>query len=959
MNGDAASRPHKRARKSKKSKASTSGGIVEKVVHKTAPPQRLFAPFRALGFVTNHVPLVLQTWSSKGSAESPRIEILTCLGKAWAMWEGGKMGLLFVGSNTEHHISSLAFEGHHVWAATGDCVIKYVRGKETSRVTNPLGSAISKIITFGSQLLALTEDGRRLLVWDVSTGELSATILFDNGFTATQVLHPATYLNKVLVASAEGGLQLWNIRTQTCIYTFDSPRLQDSASGPCAITTLVQSPAIDVVGIGFSSGEVSVYDIRADERLMRMHMDGGGIRAIGFRSDGHPVLATASASGNLALWDLNEGGRLLHLARGAHDGAITAVEWIPGQPLLITSGEDNSVKQWLFDSPTAPPRLLKYRSGHHSPPHFIRYYGDDGKQLLTAARDRSLRCTSVVRDSRSFELSQGSLTKKATALSVPLAHLKFPPITALSFSSARSKDWEDVLTAHMDETISRTWTVQNKKVGRWSLGVPLKEKSRAAPGVVKAVCVTACGNFGVSSTTTGSIRMWNMQSGIQRKTFDVGPVPLSLKHGTFATKERSVTGLATDALNRVLIASTLDGTLNFFDFHSTKLDHVLILPSPAVQIVLQRDSGLLAVLCDDLCVRIVDIETQRIVREMNGFRGRILDVAFSPDSRWLITTSLDSIIRTFDIPSGRLIDAFKTTSVAASIAFSPTGDFLATAHVDSVGVYLWANKAQYSEVSLQTVVDDDVTDTVMPSIQGLSDDDVIEGLSEMQLGDSRGVYTTPDQLDGELVTLTLLPRSRWQTLLNLETIHLRNKPKEPPKAPEKAPFFLPTLPGTAPDPKFDLSSKGSASHQKSKSRRMVDGVAQVESEFYKKLVEDDVDGEFESFFSYMKSLSPAAIDAAMHSLPTLPSAPQPPLALFLGALTQRLRAHRDFEAVQTFISVFLRIHGEALVGESDEDAEEVRRRMVVLREVQKAESSRVMELIQASLGTLAFVRDTL
>ena len=46
------------------------------------------------------------------------------------------------------------------------------------------------------------------------------------------------------------------------------------------------------------------------------------------------------------------------------------------------------------------------------------------------------------------------------------------------------------------------------------------------------------------------------------------------------------------------------------------------------------------------------------------------------------------------------------------------------------------------------------------------------------------VFSTPPQLDGELVTFTLLPRARWQTLLNLEVIQQRNKPKEPPKQPE-------------------------------------------------------------------------------------------------------------------------------------------------------------------------------
>ena len=66
-----------------------------------------------------------------------------------------------------------------------------------------------------------------------------------------------------------------------------------------------------------------------------------------------------------------------------------------------------------------------------------------------------------------------------------------------------------------------------------------------------------------------------------------------------------------------------------------------------------------------------------------------LSQVFSPDSRWLIASSMDSIIRTFDLPTGCLIDAFRTSSVATSIAFSPTNDFLATAHVDSVGIYLW------------------------------------------------------------------------------------------------------------------------------------------------------------------------------------------------------------------------------------------------------------------------------
>ena len=61
--------------------------------------------------------------------------------------------------------------------------------------------------------------------------------------------------------------------------------------------------------------------------------------------------------------------------------------------------------------------------------------------------------------------------------------------------------------------------------------------------------------------------MHNMQSGILRRTFDIGPRPANATaHPAVAEskkkEDRCVTGLATDALDRVVVASTLDGTLN-------------------------------------------------------------------------------------------------------------------------------------------------------------------------------------------------------------------------------------------------------------------------------------------------------------------------------------------------------------------------------------------------------------
>lgn len=597
---------------------------------------------------------------------------------------------------------------------------------------------------------------------------------------------------------------------------------------------------------------------------------------------------------------------------------------------MMTSGGDNSIKQWLFDSPSAAPRLLKQRSGHHAPPHLVRYYGEDGRALLSAGADRALRYTSVVRDSRGYELSQGSIAKRATHLGIAPSSLKLPVITSIAYSTSRSKDWDDVVTTHEGETRGRTWSVEGKRVGKFTI---------VADAPVQTTAVTACGNFGLVGTTSGQVMLYNMQSGMKRKVFKI---PLA---GVNDSKGKQVTGIATDALNRVVVVSTLKGGLHFFDFQTMKHVYSISVPASITAILLQRDNGLVALTCDDLTVRIVDIETRRVVRELTGFRGRVLDLAFSADSRWVMTTSQDSIIRTFDVPTGQLVDAFRTASIATSLTFSPTSDFLATSHVDSVGVYLWANRNQFSEVPLRTFIEEDLDEVALPTVQGLDEHETLSGLTAPVRWEDIQPYTTPDQLSEELLTLSLMPRSRWQTLLNLETIKQRNKPKEAPKAPEAAPFFLPTLPGV--DQRYDFSRTEKAAEEK-QNRRLDMGSANVETDFVRRLLKEDLDGDYQTFFEYLKALSPSAIDLEFRSLATLPQ-----LTAFLAALSARLRSHRDFEAVQTFLSCFLKIHGDVLVGNV-----ELKEEMLKVAAAQKTETARLMDLTHYALGTLAFLRST-
>jgi U3 small nucleolar RNA-associated protein 21 len=168
---------------------------------------------------------------------------------------------------------------------------------------------------------------------------------------------------------------------------------------------------------------------------------------------------------------------------------------------------------------------------------------------------------------------QGLAKKAAKQGLLQVEELKLPPVMCLDWSTNRSKDWDDVLTGGQEETVARTWSVLNKRIGKHAFSTvppeppkPAKGKAKAStfpPGTVKSVCITACGNFGLVGSSTGSIQMWNVQSGIRRKTFDVGPVP---DEADWRWREkgrgRGISGLVTDSLNKWLVAGTVDGTLN-------------------------------------------------------------------------------------------------------------------------------------------------------------------------------------------------------------------------------------------------------------------------------------------------------------------------------------------------------------------------------------------------------------
>jgi hypothetical protein len=61
---------------------------------------------------------------------------------------------------------------------------------------------------------------------------------------------------------------------------------------------------------------------------------------------GLPLMAAGGSAGIIALWNL-EGRCLHHVLRDAHDASLLSLHFFSGEPLLMSSAGDNSIKQWV------------------------------------------------------------------------------------------------------------------------------------------------------------------------------------------------------------------------------------------------------------------------------------------------------------------------------------------------------------------------------------------------------------------------------------------------------------------------------------------------------------------------------------------------------------------------------------------------------------------------------------
>jgi U3 small nucleolar RNA-associated protein 21 len=319
-----------------------------------------------------------------------------------------------------------------------------------------------------------------------------------------------------------------------------------------------------------------------------------------------------------------------------------------------------------------------------------------------------------------------------------------------------------------------------------------------------------------------------------------------------------------------------------------------------------------------------DTVAMKMVRRFEGHTDRITDLCFSEDGKWLISSSMDGTLRIWDISLARQIDAMHVDVSITSLSMSPNMDVLATTHVDQNGVYLWVNQFLFStSTNIENYASGKhVRNVCLPAVSS------VERSEEEQAhdsGDSNQSNIKPfvimDHQIPNLITLSLLPRSQWQSLTNLDIIKVRNKPIEPPKKPEKAPFFLPSVPSLSGEILFEppASSKetDSSTTENTKHKKM----AELSSQLGLLLQSCGETKNYSAFTDYMKGLSPSSLDMELRLLQIIDDEESEDLeqrpelqsiSSLLDYFIHELSCRNNFEFIQAILKLFLKIHGETI-----------------------------------------------
>lgn len=945
----------------------------------------LFKPIKVLGMIIDDLPL---THSKLGTDNF----FVASVGRSFQVFDD-KFRLTYISPHFSTSIRAITDHQGFVFTAFEKDIVMWKKMKEVGRYTGH--KRTSKVLhVLGHNLISLNDE--EALVFDIQNHSLHGSLELEPGFCPSTICHPPTLLNKVLIGSSNGELQLWNVSTLKKIHSFSCLRTR----GGVCITSMEPSPVLDVIAVGYADGVISMIDIKKDKVLFTFKQT-SSVSCLCFRSlrndeSDESSLISGGENGEIVIWNLAE-RKLQGVIEGAHNSGVTALHQLPGEPCFASSGKDNGVAMWLFEKEKVIPRELRNRRGLPGIVNLISPYGESSVESITASNfsfqdvdgsQKMAGCVgkvSFIQSAQNLKYSMKALEKNISGFNFNFRQL--PTVTSISHSYARHYDWAAVVTTHEKMHHAFVWSAHQK-----ALQPAILQKKRDTVAVACSADVSICGNFAIVGYSDGTVQTYFLQNQHLKKALTR---PIQGDKTPSRAHSGPVSAVSMAIPSMWLTASKSDRFICVWDSRTGALKSTIPVASPVERFVV--GGALVGCALTDGSVSILDVHAGATVRDFApGSKKCPHDgspansILFSPDLRWFAASFESSkTLEVYDLLTGLRVDWIKFESPLRAMCFDASTTFLYTSHDHTkAGISVWCNQHLF-EVGggipngVQNDLLQEPIDVAQPGASGLSmmdedapelkqeDDDEKANQNEIERSTANRFNETPLPLKEGMLTLSGRTAGQLQALVLLEEIKERNKLKSSTAKSKNAPFFLPTRTNLGSEGGklvFDVDmddyknqkendaindstnvmkngkrKKSSADEEDRTHKNETSNIKAIETTAFQRHLST---GEWADAWNHIRNMSPSLLHLTIQQLGSKAGAVTAAAAakelaralkMFAFAVSTRL----DADLVQAILSVFLQLHEDELLGGTNIEQQIVVDALVMLNKELQPVSSEI------------------
>ena len=529
-----------------------------------------------------------------------------------------------------------------VGSSIGVWVYNALTGEEIDFLAEHTSEVRSVAFNPDGSTLASGSQGGTIHLWDATTGQHQHALTGHRSAINSVAFNPD---GSTLASGSQGGTtRLWDATTGQHLKGLAT---QDNFGDQESVNSIALSPDGSTLAsavTSFLSGKVHLWDATTGQHMKEIETgfkDAGGILSIAFSPDGSTLAGvgqtlSGAPFGSLYLWDVDIGSRL-ELEPPYNFYSVYSVAFSPDGSTLASGTWDGDIDLWDADTGQHQQRLI----GHAWPVRKVAF-SPEGKRFASGGGE---------------ELFLWDTT--GLPLNTVAGHERLGRSVAFSADGTLAiGGWEGTFVL---------WDMDT--------GQHLKTATGYTTLEVHSVAFNPDGST-LAITIGPDVRLWDGVKGENKKDLiedrsdgqDSG-IGIGIGGIGFGDTSGGLTGIRVG-----------DITLGFgFGGDDDFPPHIL-------SVAFSRDGSMLAAGDDESRVKLIDVDTERVLNTLEGHTGDVWGVAFSPEGT-LASGSADGTIRLWDATGQSLNTLEGHADDVRSVAFSPDGT-LASGSADGT-IRLW------------------------------------------------------------------------------------------------------------------------------------------------------------------------------------------------------------------------------------------------------------------------------